>query len=82
MNTLRIVVACAAACIAVGAWADDATTATNQTEQPAQDTGGVMPGMQTGANQALTREQVNQDFLRAQQSGQIEKLQRDLYHGN
>jgi hypothetical protein len=81
MNTLRSVVACAAALIACSAWADDAT-ATSQTEPPTQDTGGVTPGMQAGANQALTRDQVYQDFLRAQQSGQIKRLQQDLYHGS
>ncbi|SAL31490.1 hypothetical protein AWB69_02665 [Caballeronia udeis] len=83
MKTLRIVAACAVALVAGQAWAQaqPATTET-ATVQPAQDVGGVtdMSRSAAGAPMGLTRQQVYQDLLRSQQSGEQSRLQ-DLYHG-
>jgi hypothetical protein len=83
MKTLRIVAACAAALLAGHAWAQDlpATTAT-MSAQPAQDVGGVtdMSRSDAGVPAGVTRQQVYQDLLHSQQSGEQGRLQ-ELYHG-
>ncbi|SOE93214.1 protein of unknown function [Burkholderia sp. D7] len=83
MKTLGIVAACAVALVAGQAWAQDkpATTET-ATIQPAQDVGGVtdMSRSDAGAPKSLTRQQVYQDLLHSQQSGEQGRLQ-ELYHG-
>jgi hypothetical protein len=81
MKTLRIVVACAAALVVGHAWAQE-QTATTPTAQPAQDVGGVtdMSRSDAGAPKGITRQQVYQDLLRSQNSGEQSRLQ-ELYHG-
>jgi hypothetical protein len=81
MKTLRIVVACAATLVVGHAWAQE-QAATMETAQPAQDVGGVtdMSRSDAGAPKGITRQQVYQDLLRSQQSGEKARLQ-DLYHG-
>ncbi|KLU25531.1 hypothetical protein EOS_14505 [Caballeronia mineralivorans PML1(12)] len=81
MKTLRIVVACAATLVVGQAWAQE-QAATMETAQPAQDVGGVtdMSRSDAGAPKGITRQQVYQDLLRSQQSGEKARLQ-DLYHG-
>ena len=83
MKTLRFVAACAAVLVVGHAWAQNqpATTET-ATAQPAQDVGGVtdMSRSDAGAPMSPTRQQVYQDLLRSQQSGEQGPLQ-DIYHG-
>ena len=83
MKTLRIVAAFTAALVVGHAWAQNqpATTET-ATIQPAQDVGGVtdMSRSDAGAPMSLTRQQVYQDLLRSEKSGEQSRLQ-ELYHG-
>jgi hypothetical protein len=83
MKTLRIVAACAAALLVGHAWAQDQPVTTQTAAQPAQDVGGVtdISRSDAGAPRGLTRQQVYQDLLRSQQSGEQSRLQ-DLYRGN
>jgi hypothetical protein len=84
MKTLRIVLTCAAALVAAQAWAQD------QPPPPAsvqanQDMGGMTDAMSSAggrANQPLTRQDVYQDLVRSEQSGQQAKLWKDIYRGN
>jgi hypothetical protein len=83
MKTLRIVAACAAALVVGHAWAQNQPgTTETATAQPAQDVGGVtdMSRSDAGAPRSLTRQQVYQDLLQSQQSGEQSRLH-ELYHG-
>jgi hypothetical protein len=83
MKTLRIVAACAAALVVGHAWAQNQpATSETATAQPAQDVGGVtdMSRSDAGAPAGLTRQQVYQDLLHSQQSGEQSRLH-ELYHG-
>ena len=83
MKTLRIVAACAVALFVGQAWGQDQPTTTQtMTAQPAQDVGGVtdISRSDAGGPQALTRQQVYQDLLQSQQSGEQSRLH-DLYRG-
>lgn len=83
MKTLRIVAACAVALLVGQAWAQaqPATTAT-MTAQPALDVGGVtdISRSDAGASMSLTRQQVYQDLVHSERSGEQSRLQQ-LYHG-
>jgi hypothetical protein len=83
MKTLRIVVTCAVALVVGHAWAQDQTTPAN-TAQAAQDVGGMtdMSRGDAGSVKGITRQQVYQDLVRSEQSGQQRQLQEGLYHGN
>jgi hypothetical protein len=84
MKTLRIVLTCAAALVTAQAWAQD-QPAPATSVQASQDMGGMTDAMSsTGirANQSLTRQDVYQDLVRSEQSGQQTKLWRDVYRGN
>jgi hypothetical protein len=81
MKMLRNVAVCAVALTAANTWAQD-PSATQPTEPPAQDVGGVIsPRMDAGAPRSITRQQVYQDLLRSEQSGEQQRLDNDLYHG-
>jgi hypothetical protein len=83
MKTLRIVAACAAALLVGQAWAQDQpATTTTMTAQPAQDVGGVtdISRSDAGAPMGLTRQQVYQDLVHSERSGEQSRLQ-ELYHG-
>jgi len=53
------------------------------TAQPAQDVGGItdISRSDAGMPAGLTRQQVYQDLIRSQQSGEQSRLQ-EIYHGN
>ncbi len=83
MKTLRIVGACAAALVVGQAWAQDQPMTAQTTAQPAQDVGGItdISRSDAGMPAGLTRQQVYQDLIRSQQSGEQSRLQ-EIYHGN
>jgi hypothetical protein len=81
MKTLRIVAALAAALIAGHAWAQNTAATPPDTTQAAQDVGGVPPGSASGMPMGVTRQQVYDDLVRSEQSGQLQRLQQDLYRG-
>jgi len=82
MNTFRNVVVCAIALVAANAWAQGQTAAQQPAEPAAQDVGGVIsPRIEAGAPQSMTRQQVYQDLLRSQHSGEQQRLDSDVYHG-
>ena len=83
MKTLRIVAACAAALVVGQAWAQDQPMTAQTTAQPAQDVGGMtdISRSDAGMPAGLTRQQVYQDLIRSQQSGEQSRLQ-EIYHGN
>jgi hypothetical protein len=84
MKTLRIVLTCAFALVAAQAWAQD-QPAPPASVQANQDMGGMTDAMSSaggGAHQPLTRQDVYQDLVRSEQSGQQTKLWKDVYRGN
>jgi hypothetical protein len=81
MKTLRILVACAAALLAAHAWAQNATASQQDTSQATQDVGGVPPGTAAGMPMGITRQQVYDDLVRSEKSGELQRLQQDLYRG-
>ena len=81
MKTLRIVATCAAALIAGHAWAQTTTVAPQSATQAAQDVGGVPPGSAAGMPASITRQQVYNELVRSEQSGELQRLQTDLYRG-
>jgi hypothetical protein len=85
MNTVRIAVAAAAALFAGSALAQSQGDDQQQASTPpaAQDTGGSpMSTSASGAPMAISHQQVYQDLVRAEQSGQLKALNQGLYHGN
>jgi hypothetical protein len=83
MKTFRIVATCAVALIVGQAWAQDQTEP-QQTAPAAQDVGGVpqMSRSEVGSSMAVTRQQVYNELIRSEQSGEQGRLMNDLYHGN
>lgn len=81
MKTLRIVATCAAALIAGQAWAQTTAVSQQDATQGAQDVGGVPPGSASGMATGITRQQVYNELIRSQQSGELKELQQGLYRG-
>jgi hypothetical protein len=82
LSTMRLAVACAAACCAGFAWADSQSDQQPASPQASQDVGGTPSSMSAaGAPTPLTHEQVYQDLIRAEKSGQLEELKKTLYNG-
>jgi hypothetical protein len=84
MKTLRLVLTCAFALVAAQAWAQD-QPAPQASVQASQDVGGTTDAMSSaggGAHQPLTRQDVYQDLVRSEQSGQQAKLWNGIYRGN
>lgn len=82
MNTFRFAAVCAIALLGTSAWAED-QAASQSTEPPAQDVGGVIPpSVAAGAPQSMSRQQVYQDLLQSQRSGQQQSLDNGLYRGH
>jgi hypothetical protein len=84
MKTLHIVAICAAALIAGQASAQDNAAAPHDTTPPAaQDVAGTsqMTGSDSGYSMRITRQQVYDELVRSQQSGEQERLRKELYFG-
>jgi hypothetical protein len=83
MKTFRIVVICAVALAAGHVWAQDKTVPP-VSEQPAQDVGGVtdVSTSESGSPKGMTQQQVYQDLVRSQQSGERARLWKDPYNGH
>jgi hypothetical protein len=84
MKTLRIVAICAAALIAGQASAQEKEVASGDAPPPvAQDVGGTSPMSQSDSGSALTasRQQVYQNLIQSQQSGEQARLRKDVYFG-
>jgi uncharacterized low-complexity protein len=85
MKTLRIAATCVVA-LSVGyvghAFAQQ-QPAPVQTEQTSQDVGGIADASrgETGGSMGMSRQQVYQDLLHSEQSGQSRQLSNGLYHG-
>ncbi|KAA1007676.1 hypothetical protein FVF58_23430 [Paraburkholderia panacisoli] len=82
MKTLRLVAICAFALSLGQAWAQDKPVP-SEAPSAAQDVGGT-PSSSTGeAGHAMqvSRQQVYQDLVRSQQSGEQARLWGDLYRG-
>ncbi|MBB3257941.1 hypothetical protein F4827_002807 [Paraburkholderia bannensis] len=83
LNTVRIAVACSAALFAGLALADSPADPSQGAPSASQDVGGTpMTHSASGAPMALTHAQVYQDLLRSEQSGERDRLNKDIYHGN
>ncbi|WP_310630090.1 hypothetical protein [Paraburkholderia sp.] len=83
LNTVRIAVACSAALFAGLAWADSSTDTASTSPSASQDVGGMpMSNSASGGPVALTHAQVYQDLLRSEQTGERDRLNNDIYHGN
>jgi hypothetical protein len=84
MKTLKIAALLAFALMAGHSWAQDTSTPSQPAAQAQanQDTGGMSNASQNGAPMALTRAQVKQDLVHAEQSGELTRLNNDLYKGN
>lgn len=89
MKALRLAALCAVAALAGSAWAQnapattDTATDTNAAPPPSADVGGVGNATGMGAGmQTITRQQVYQDLIHSEQSGQQSRLSRDTYRGN
>lgn len=82
LSTMRMAVVCAAACFAGFAWADSQTDQQTGSPQASQDQGG-MPSTTSasGGPTALSRAQVYQDLVRSEKSGELNRLQMNLYNG-
>jgi hypothetical protein len=83
MQTLRILTACAATLI-VGSASAQQQSDTQQTPQATQDVGGVtqMSQSDAGASIKTTRQQVYNELIRSENSGEQARLNSSLYHGN
>lgn len=82
LSTMRIAVACAAACFAGFAWADSQPDQQTTSPQASQDEGGVPSTTSaSGAPMTITHAQVYQDLIRSEQNGEYERLQKGIYHG-
>jgi branched-subunit amino acid ABC-type transport system permease component len=89
MKALRLAAICAVAALAGSTWAQNAPTTTDMatdtaTAPPASaDVGGVGNATGTGAGmQMITRQQVYQDLIHSEKSGEQARLSHDTYHGN
>ncbi|POR55997.1 uncharacterized protein DUF4148 [Paraburkholderia eburnea] len=85
LNTVRIAVACSAALFAGLALADSPSDQSQGAPSASQDVGGMpMTNSASGAPQSLTltHAQVYQDLVRSEQSGERDRLNNDIYHGN
>ncbi|WP_322042691.1 hypothetical protein [Paraburkholderia sp. J67] len=83
LKTVRIAVACSAAFFAGLALADTTSDPSQAAPPASQDVGGMpMTNSASGGPIALTHAQVYQDLLRSEQSGERDRLNNDLYHGN
>lgn len=83
LNTVRIAVACSAALFAGLALADSPADPAQSPPSASQDVGG-MPATNSasGAPMALTHAQVYQDLVRSEKSGERDRLNNGIYHGN
>jgi hypothetical protein len=83
MKTLRIVAICAAALIAGQASAQEKEVASGDAPPVAQDVGGTSQMSQSDSGSALTasRQQVYQNLIQSQQSGEQARLRKDVYFG-
>jgi hypothetical protein len=78
----RIAVACGAAFFAGFSYADSQPDQTQAAPSASQDVGGTpMSTSASGAPTGITREQVYQDLVRSEQTGEGAALQKSLYHG-
>jgi hypothetical protein len=88
MNTIRIAVVSALTLICAQAFAQDATMTpqgSGSADQSAAATavGGVPSSTsQMSAPMGKTRQQVYQDLVQSEQSGQLARLQQGIYKGN
>jgi hypothetical protein len=84
MKTLRIAAACAAVLVAGYASAQEDKSATTATPPVAQDVGGTsqLSATGSGSSMRITRQQVNDDMARSQSTGELNRLQQDIYHGH
>ncbi|MGF6478046.1 hypothetical protein [Paraburkholderia sp. JPY419] len=85
MKTLRIAATCAVVLIVGHASAqEDKTVPQDITPPAAQDVGGTpqMSGTASGSPMRITHQQVYDEMVRAEKSGEMARLQGDLYHGN
>ncbi|RKE39932.1 hypothetical protein B0G76_6386 [Paraburkholderia sp. BL23I1N1] len=82
MKTLRLVATCAVALFLGQAWAQD-NPVQSATPTAAQDVGGTISSStgEAGSAAKLSRQQVYQDLVRSQQSGEQSRMWSDLYHG-
>jgi hypothetical protein len=81
-HAARIAVACAAAFLAGFAYADPQPDQTPAAPTVSQDVGGTpMSTSASGGPTSITREQVYQDLVRSEQSGERAQLDKSLYHG-
>ncbi|MCG5075663.1 hypothetical protein [Paraburkholderia tagetis] len=83
LNTVRIAVACSAAFFAGLALADTSSDPSQGTPSASQDVGGTpMSNSAAGAPLRMSHAQVYQDLERSIKSGERDRLNNDLYHGN
>jgi hypothetical protein len=89
MKALRLAAICTVAALTGSAWAQNAPTTTDAMSNstaappPSADVGGVAATSATGSGAAMvTRQQVYQDLIHSEQSGEQARLQHDTYHGN
>ncbi|RQH04171.1 hypothetical protein [Paraburkholderia dinghuensis] len=82
LSTMRLAVACAAACFVGFAWADSQPDTSPGSPQPSQDVGGMPSTMgASGKSTAITHEQVYQDLIHSEQDGDLERLKKTVYRG-
>jgi hypothetical protein len=83
LKTVRIAVACSAALSAGLALADSTSDPAQAAPPASQDVGGMpMTNSASGAPMALTHAQVYQDLVRSEKTGERDRLNNDIYHGN
>ena len=83
LNTVRIAVACTAAFFAGLALADTSSDPSQGTPSASQDVGGTpMTNSASGGPQSMSHAQVYQDLVHSINSGERDRLNNDLYHGN
>ncbi|MFM0181370.1 hypothetical protein PQQ75_18560 [Paraburkholderia aspalathi] len=82
MKTLRLVAICAASLSLGQVWAQD-NPVQSATPPAAQDVGGTVSAStgESGSTAMLSRQQVYQDLIRAQQSGEQSRLRSEFYRG-
>lgn len=83
LNTVRIAVACSAAFFAGLTLADTSSDPSQGAPSASQDVGGTpMTHSAAGAPLTMSHTQVYQDLERSIQSGERDRLNNDVYHGN
>ncbi|MFX1671438.1 hypothetical protein PWR63_03905 [Paraburkholderia sp. A2WS-5] len=83
MSTVRIAVACSAAFFAGIALADTSSDPSQGGPSASQDVGGMpMTNSAAGAPLSMSHAQVYQDLERSIKSGERDRLNNGLYHGN